>query len=50
VRGIAVRDIMSEKAARPHELTRFAKVDDLQITYPPEDPTTARNEQEPQKP
>jgi len=50
VRGIAVRDIMSEKAARPHELTRFAKVDGLQITYPPEDPTTARNEQEPQKP
>jgi uncharacterized protein (DUF488 family) len=36
VRGIRVLDIMNEKVARPHALTRFARVDGLQITYPPE--------------
>jgi uncharacterized protein (DUF488 family) len=36
VRGLRVLDIMSEKDARPHVLTRFARVDGLQITYPPE--------------
>jgi uncharacterized protein (DUF488 family) len=50
VRGIAVRDIMSEKAARPHELTRFARVDGLRVTYPPQNSTVSRSEQEQQKP
>lgn len=36
VRGIRVLDIMSEKNARPHAMTRFARVDGLQLTYPPE--------------
>lgn len=34
VRGIDVRDIMTEKRATPHELTRFAQVDGTTITYP----------------
>lgn len=37
VRGIRVLDIMSEKDARPHAITRFARVHGLQIVYPPED-------------
>jgi uncharacterized protein (DUF488 family) len=36
VRGIDVLDIMSEKGAKPHAMTRFAQVDGLTITYPPE--------------
>ena len=44
VRGVEVLDIMSEKSAKPHTLTGFAKVDGKSITYPPEspeeDPTT----------
>ncbi len=36
VRGIQVLDIMSETVSRPHLLTRFAVVDGLRITYPPE--------------
>ena len=36
VRGIRVLEIMSEKDAKPHAITRFARVDDLQVTYPPE--------------
>lgn len=34
VRGIEVMDIMSEKSSRPHELTSFAKVDGVEVTYP----------------
>lgn len=34
VRGFTVLDIMNEKAARPHTLTRFAEVDGTHITYP----------------
>jgi uncharacterized protein (DUF488 family) len=34
VRGLAVRDIMSETSARPHVLTSFARVDGTRITYP----------------
>ncbi len=34
VRGIEVRDIMSEKASKPHKLTPWARVDGLRITYP----------------
>lgn len=36
VRGIAVIDILSEEQHRPHVLTAFAKVQGLQITYPPD--------------
>lgn len=35
VRGVKVEDIMSASKATPHELTRFAVVDGLTITYPP---------------
>ena len=38
VRGWRVMDITSETKAAPHKLTRFAKVDGLRITYPPEEP------------
>lgn len=34
--GVAVLDIMSDKPAKPHVMTRFAHVDGLTITYPPE--------------
>lgn len=37
VRGIEVLDIMSEKDARVHTLTRFARVDGLRVSYPAED-------------
>ena len=36
VRGHEVLDIMNEKDARPETITRFAHVDGLTITYPPE--------------
>ena len=36
VRKIIVMDIMSEKNCPPHKLTRFAKVNGLEITYPEE--------------
>lgn len=36
VRGIPVRDIMSAGHAQEHKLTRFARVDGRQLTYPPE--------------
>ncbi len=35
VRGIEVQDIMSETSAKPHQLTSFARVEGLAITYPP---------------
>lgn len=34
VRGFAVSDIMGMNATREHELTPWAKVDGLQVTYP----------------
>ena len=34
VRGIPVRHIMSETRAQPHQLTSFAVIDGLRITYP----------------
>ena len=34
VRGIQVEDIMSEKSAKPHKLTAWARVDGLRIGYP----------------
>lgn len=34
VRGVAVRDIMSESSTREADLTDFAVVDGLRITYP----------------
>lgn len=36
VRDVAVLDIMSARDARPHALIRFARVDGLTVTYPPE--------------
>jgi uncharacterized protein (DUF488 family) len=38
VRGIPVEHVMSERAANPHRLTRFAHVDGERITYPPPAP------------
>ena len=35
VRGFEVRDIMTEKSAKPRRLNPMAKVERLQITYPP---------------
>jgi uncharacterized protein (DUF488 family) len=37
VRGVHVDDIMSATSARPHEITPFAKVDGLEISYPADD-------------
>lgn len=33
-RGLAVEDIMSEKSAKPHKLTAWARVEGPKITYP----------------
>lgn len=38
VRGVSVIEILSKTSYRPHELTRFARVDGVSITYPPEQP------------
>ena len=35
VRGIKVKDISTAKTARPHSLTKFARVRGKNITYPP---------------
>ncbi|WP_349898360.1 DUF488 domain-containing protein [Parafrigoribacterium soli] len=40
VRGIRVLDIMTEKDARPHSMTRFARVEGTRVTYPPEEQPT----------
>ena len=34
VRGFAVEDILGPQPRRPHELTPFARVDGVRITYP----------------
>ena len=39
VRGIQVVEILSATSWRPHELTEFAAVDGLSVTYPPEQPS-----------
>ena len=39
IRGIPVVEILSEKDYRMHQLTSFARVEGLQITYPPEQAT-----------
>jgi uncharacterized protein (DUF488 family) len=39
IRGIPMVEILSESAYRMHELTSFAYVEGLQITYPPEQAT-----------
>ena len=39
IRGTPVVEILSESSHRMHELTPFARVDGLQITYPPEQVT-----------
>jgi uncharacterized protein (DUF488 family) len=36
VRGIPVVEILSERSARMHKLTSFARIDGTTITYPPE--------------
>jgi uncharacterized protein (DUF488 family) len=36
VRGATVLDIMTEKSAKPHTLTSFARVDGERVWYPPE--------------
>jgi uncharacterized protein (DUF488 family) len=36
VRGVRVLDLMDDHTATPHSLTRFAKVDGFEITYPTE--------------
>ena len=36
VRGVNVQDIMSASSARAHEMTAFAQVDSLQVSYPAE--------------
>jgi uncharacterized protein (DUF488 family) len=33
-RGVSVQDIMSATSVRPHQLTPFARVDGLEISYP----------------
>jgi uncharacterized protein (DUF488 family) len=39
VRGVPVIEILSESSYRMHELTPFARVEGVRITYPPEQPT-----------
>jgi uncharacterized protein (DUF488 family) len=41
VRGIRVEDIMSEKPATPHKITRWAQVNGTEVTYPPAPETEA---------
>jgi uncharacterized protein (DUF488 family) len=36
VRGVNVEDIMSATSVRPHEMTSFARVEGLDISYPAE--------------
>jgi uncharacterized protein (DUF488 family) len=36
VRDVRVLDIMSANSAKPHSMTKFARVDGTSITYPPE--------------
>ena len=36
VRGVRVLDLMDARTAKPHELTRFARVDGTHIVYPAE--------------
>ena len=40
VRGVRVLDIMTEKDARQHSMTRFAKAEGTRVTYPPEEEPT----------
>lgn len=43
VRGVHVDDIIDARSRRPHEMTPFAHVEGLRITYPPEpEPEQAR--------
>lgn len=36
VRSVGVLDIMNEKTAKPHSLTKFARADGTRVTYPPD--------------
>lgn len=44
VRGIEVLDIMSEKSATTHVVTKFARVEGESITYPPPEPLGSGHE------
>ncbi len=35
IRGVAVEEIVNAEKTQPHALTSFAKVQDMQLTYPP---------------
>jgi hypothetical protein len=35
VRGVPVEDIIGARGRKPHSLTSFARIDGLQLTYPP---------------
>jgi hypothetical protein len=39
LRGVPVVEILSESSYRMHQLTPFAQVEGLRITYPPEQAT-----------
>ena len=39
VRGVPVVEILSESSYRMHQLTPFAQVEGVRITYPPQEPT-----------
>ncbi len=39
IRGVPVIEILSETNSRAHELTPFARVEGVRISYPPEQPT-----------
>src|SRR6202040_3527711 len=39
VRGVPVREILSESSYRMHKLTPFAQVEGVRITYPPKQAT-----------
>lgn len=41
VRGVELRDIVSDAAPRPHTLTSFARVEGTRVWYPPEPDHTA---------
>ena len=39
IRGIPAIEILSNAGSRPHELTPFARVDGMRLTYPPQQPS-----------
>src|SRR5437762_3188191 len=47
VRGWDVLDVMDEGKANPHKLTKFARVQGTEVTYPPEEPELFPSAEEP---